>query len=65
MTGDGALFAREDSIESAWAVVEPILTQHQPAVRYKSGGWGPKQADALLAAGGCWHNPMPERAKTR
>ena len=63
MAGDGALFAREDSIESAWAVVEPILTQHQPALPYRPGSWGPKQADALLAACGCWHNPMPERAK--
>jgi glucose-6-phosphate 1-dehydrogenase len=64
MAGDGALFAREDSVEAAWAVVDPILTQHQRAVPYKPGSWGPKQADALLAADGCWHNPMPERAKT-
>jgi len=64
MAGDGALFAREDSVEAAWAVVEPILTRHQRALPYKAGSWGPKQADALLAADGCWHNPMPERAKT-
>ena len=63
MAGDGALFAREDSVEAAWAVVDPILTRHQRAVPYKLGSWGPKQADALLAAHGCWHNPMPERAK--
>jgi glucose-6-phosphate 1-dehydrogenase len=62
MAGDGALFAREDSVEAAWAVVDPILTRHQPAVRYKPGSWGPKQADELLAAGCCWHNPMPGRA---
>ncbi|CAG4882359.1 Glucose-6-phosphate 1-dehydrogenase 1 [Georgfuchsia toluolica] len=62
MVGDGALFAREDSIEAAWAVVDPILTRHHPAVPYKAGSWGPKQADALLAGGCCWHNPMPERA---
>jgi glucose-6-phosphate 1-dehydrogenase len=64
MAGDGALFAREDSVEAAWAVVDPILTRHQRAMPYKPGSWGPKQADALLAADGCWHNPMPERAKT-
>jgi glucose-6-phosphate 1-dehydrogenase len=64
MAGDGALFAREDSVEAAWAVVDPILTQHQRSVPYRPGSWGPKQADALLAADGCWHNPMPERAKT-
>jgi glucose-6-phosphate 1-dehydrogenase len=62
MAGDGALFAREDSVEAAWAVVDPILTRHQPVVRYKPGSWGPKKADALLTAGCCWHNPMPERA---
>jgi len=59
MAGDGALFAREDSVEAAWAVVDPILTRHQPAVSYKPGSWGPKQADALLAGGCCWHNPTP------
>ena len=64
MAGDGALFAREDSVEAAWAVVDPILTRHRPAVPYKSGSWGPKQADALLTADGRWHNPMPERVKT-
>jgi glucose-6-phosphate 1-dehydrogenase len=62
MAGDGALFAREDSVEAAWAVVDPILTQHQRAISYKPGSWGPKQADALLAADGFWHNPMPGRA---
>ena len=62
MAGDGALFAREDSVEAAWAVVDPILTRHHPALPYKPGSWGPKQADALLAGGCCWHNPIPERA---
>ena len=62
MAGDGALFAREDSVEAAWAVVDPILTRHRPVVPYKPGSWGPKQADALLAGGCCWHNPIPERA---
>lgn len=59
MCGDGALFAREDSVEAAWAVVDPILTKHHGAWRYKRGGWGPKEADALIAAHGTWHNPMP------
>jgi glucose-6-phosphate 1-dehydrogenase len=63
MAGDAALFAREDSVESAWAVVDPILKRHPRALPYRAGSWGPKQADALVAAGGCWHNPMPERAK--
>lgn len=60
MAGDGSLFARADSIETAWAVVEPVLTQHHRAVSYKPGSWGPKAADALIAADGGWHNPEPE-----
>ena len=57
MKGDGGLFTREDAVEAAWAVVDPVL-KHHPRVRpYKRGTWGPKQADALIAADGGWHNP--------
>ncbi len=59
MAGDGALFTREDAVEAAWAVVDPVLTDHTKAHRYEPGGWGPKQADALIAPHGCWHNPAP------
>lgn len=58
MRGDGALFTREDSIEAAWAVVEPVLKTHHRALPYKRGSWGPKAADALIAADGGWHNPQ-------
>jgi glucose-6-phosphate 1-dehydrogenase len=58
MAGDGALFTREDSVEAAWAVVEPVLTTHHPALPYQPGTWGPSQADELIAADGRWHNPM-------
>ena len=57
MIGDGALFTREDAVEAAWAVVDPILETHHLAHPYKSGSWGPKQADVLIAADGIWHNP--------
>jgi glucose-6-phosphate 1-dehydrogenase len=57
MIGDGALFTREDSVEAAWAVVEPVLTKHAKAIPYKRGTWGPKEADALIASAGCWHEP--------
>ena len=60
MAGDGALFTREDAVEAAWAVVDPILNTHLRARPYKRGSWGPKQADALIAADGRWHNPKPE-----
>ena len=57
MRGDGSLFTREDAVEAAWAVVDRVL-KHHPRVRpYRRGTWGPKQADALIAASGRWHNP--------
>jgi glucose-6-phosphate 1-dehydrogenase len=57
MAGNGALFTREDAVEAAWAVVDPVLNKHHRAVPYRRGSWGPKEADALIAADGCWHNP--------
>ena len=57
MDGNGALFTREDAVEAAWAVVDPALKKHQRAVPYKRGGWGPREADALIAADGGWRNP--------
>ena len=62
MAGDGALFTREDAVEAAWAVVEPVLKTHPRARPYKRGGWGPKEADAIIASGGGWHNPTPRAA---
>jgi glucose-6-phosphate 1-dehydrogenase len=57
MNGDGALFTREDAVEAAWAVVDPVLDTHHRVHSYKPGSWGPKQADALIAADGSWNNP--------
>jgi glucose-6-phosphate 1-dehydrogenase len=62
MAGDGALFTREVAVEAAWAVVEPVLETHHPALPYKRGSWGPKEAEVLIAADGCWHNPKPHEA---
>ena len=63
MAGDGALFTREDAVEAAWVVVDPVLNTHHRAQPYKRGSWGPKQADALIATDGCWHNPVLTEAK--
>ncbi len=63
MAGNGALFTREDAVEAAWAVIDPILDMPRPVYRYKPGSWGPKQADALIAADGNWHNPILEKEK--
>jgi glucose-6-phosphate 1-dehydrogenase len=62
MAGDGALFTREDAVEAAWAVVDPVLKTHHRVRPYKRGSWGPKEADALIAADSRWHNPGPEQA---
>src|SRR5579859_409264 len=59
MAGDGALFTREDAVEAAWAVVDPVLTTHDRAHPYEPGTWGPKRADTLIAPDGSWHNPTP------
>ncbi len=58
LAGNGALFSRQDSIEAAWAVVDPVLRKHGPAISYKPGTWGPKEADDLIADHGGWHNPV-------
>jgi glucose-6-phosphate 1-dehydrogenase len=62
IAGDGALFTREQAVEAAWAVVEPVLATHRRAHPYKPGSWGPKQADKLIAPHGRWHNPAPATA---
>jgi len=57
MAGNGALFSREDAIEAAWAVVDPVLKSRQKVHTYRRGGWGPPQSDALIRKDGWWHNP--------
>jgi glucose-6-phosphate 1-dehydrogenase len=57
MNGDGALFAREDAVEAAWAVVDPVLKKHHRVRPYKLHTWGPVAADQLIAPSGHWHNP--------
>ncbi|HEX4332831.1 MAG TPA: glucose-6-phosphate dehydrogenase [Usitatibacter sp.] len=57
MDGNGALFTREDAVEAAWAVVDPVLEHHHRARPYKRGSWGPTEADTLIAADGGWRNP--------
>jgi glucose-6-phosphate 1-dehydrogenase len=57
MAGDGALFTREDAVEAAWVVVDPVLKTHHRVRLYKRRSWGPKEADTIIAADGGWHNP--------
>jgi glucose-6-phosphate 1-dehydrogenase len=57
MRGDATLFAREDSVESAWRVVDPILGSATPVHEYNPHTWGPSEADQIIADNGGWHNP--------
>ena len=62
MAGDGALFTREDAVEAAWAVVNPVLKTHHRVRPYKRHTWGPREADTIISTRGCWHNPKPNEA---
>jgi glucose-6-phosphate 1-dehydrogenase len=57
MEGDGTLFARQDGVEAAWAVVQPILGDATPVFDYDAGSWGPPEAARLTAEIGGWHCP--------
>ncbi len=57
MAGDATLFAREDYVEEAWRIVDPLLKAGTPLYEYDPGTWGPSEADSLRPAGG-WHNPV-------
>lgn len=48
MAGDSSLFAREDAVEAAWAIVDPVLSAPGPVLPYEPGSWGPAEADRLL-----------------
>jgi glucose-6-phosphate 1-dehydrogenase len=62
MRGDQTLFARADTVQDAWRVVEPVLGQVTPLHHYEPGTWGPAAADRIVDGGGGWHNPEQEWA---
>jgi glucose-6-phosphate 1-dehydrogenase len=59
MEGDATLFSRQDGVEAAWAIVDPILTGATPVHAYEPGTWGPPDAARLTADVGGWHAPTP------
>jgi glucose-6-phosphate 1-dehydrogenase len=56
MVGDSTLFAREDYVEEAWRIVEPVLKKNTPVYPYAPKTWGPEVVERVAPAGG-WHNP--------
>jgi glucose-6-phosphate 1-dehydrogenase len=57
LDGDRWLFARQDTVEDAWRVVDPVLGNATPVHPYAKASWGPKEADRLLADHDTWHDP--------
>ena len=55
MNGDATLFARQDVVEAAWAIVDPVIHGPSPMFPYDVGSWGPAEADALAAGVGGWN----------
>jgi glucose-6-phosphate 1-dehydrogenase len=58
MMGDATLFARQDVVEAAWAIVDPVIHGPSPLHEYEPGTWGPSEADALVAEVGGWNSPQ-------
>jgi glucose-6-phosphate 1-dehydrogenase len=54
------LFVRQDAVEAAWKVVDPILGNVEPVEYYEPGSWGPASADELTKDLGGWANPVVE-----
>jgi glucose-6-phosphate 1-dehydrogenase len=59
LNGDAGLFARQDYVEAAWRVVDPILGDATPVYPYDAGTWGPEEANKVPPRGDIWHDPEP------
>jgi glucose-6-phosphate 1-dehydrogenase len=57
LNGNRLPFARQDAVEAAWRVVDPVLDDAVPVRPYVRGSWGPHEADTLLPGGVRWHDP--------
>jgi glucose-6-phosphate 1-dehydrogenase len=57
LRGDPTLFTREDMVDAAWRVVDPVVKAGGAALPYEPGTWGPEAADRIIAGDGGWHNP--------
>jgi glucose-6-phosphate 1-dehydrogenase len=57
MAGDATLFAREDYVEEAWRIVDPVLKAGTPVYEYEPGTWGPADVDQKVSPPDGWQNP--------
>jgi len=58
MSGDATLFAREDYVEEAWRIVDPVLGAGTPVYVYEPGSWGPKETASRVSPTGGWQDPI-------
>jgi glucose-6-phosphate 1-dehydrogenase len=64
MKGDSTHFAREDSVEEAWRIVEPVLGNAVPVLEYDPHTWGPDEAERVILDPQGWHNPVVSNQPT-
>ena len=58
MAGDATLFAREDYVEEAWRIVDPVLEGNTSVYEYEPGTWGPAEVDQSIVPADGWNNPV-------
>jgi glucose-6-phosphate 1-dehydrogenase len=64
MVGDATLFARQDYVEEAWRIVDPVLKEATPVYQYQPATWGPSEVAAKVAPEGGWNDPVIETGGT-
>ncbi|HEY7732356.1 MAG TPA: hypothetical protein VH950_15865, partial [Gaiellaceae bacterium] len=57
MVGQSVRFTRQDGVEEAWRIMQPLLDAPPPVHPYAQGSWGPDAANQLLAGQGRWYGP--------
>jgi Glucose-6-phosphate dehydrogenase, C-terminal domain len=63
IVGDTTRFTRQDGVEEAWRMMQPLLDAPPPVHVYPQGSWGPAEADRLVAGHGGWHEPWISRPR--
>lgn len=64
LIGNSALFARQDSVEASWRIVQPLLDAPPPVKPYKPGTWGPDETQKLISHYGPWRGPWTEESQS-
>jgi glucose-6-phosphate 1-dehydrogenase len=65
MAGDATLFAREDYVEEAWRIVDPVLKAGTPVFNYEPNTWGPDEVEKRVTPESGWHNPVVNKPEAK